>query len=60
MKNITLELTEDDVKNVLAALGEIPAKFSIEIILKIREQYQKQSIPAQESKKAEEMPKRSS
>jgi hypothetical protein len=35
---IKLELTLEDVNRILAALGEMPAKASIDTILKIRSQ----------------------
>lgn len=38
MKNVTLELTLEEVNLVLAGLGELQAKFSLGLIDKVRSQ----------------------
>jgi len=42
---ITLELTVEEVNIILTGLGELPAKASMALIAKIREQAQPQVIP---------------
>ena len=49
----TLELTLDEINIILAGLGELPAKQSINLIIKIQQQAQAQ-IKAKEDNKASE------
>lgn len=42
MQNIQFTLTADEANLVLAALGELPAKTSIGLILKLQEQAKQQ------------------
>jgi len=42
-KPFNITLTIDDLNLVLGALGELPAKASMSLIIKIREQAQQQS-----------------
>lgn len=43
----TLTLTTQEVNAVLAGLAELPAKVSLGLILKIKEQAEKQAQPAE-------------
>ena len=52
-KKVVLELTLDEVNVVLAGLGELPAKSSLNVIDKVRSQAVSQLQPA-EAKEAQE------
>jgi len=44
----TLNVTENEANIILAALGELPAKSSIDLILKLKEEFVKQIQENQE------------
>lgn len=42
MKEFTITVTEQEAQIILNGLGELPAKFSIELILKLKQQFEQQ------------------
>lgn len=42
MNMVKLELTTDEVNIILAGLGELPAKHSINLLIKVQQQAQEQ------------------
>lgn len=50
---LNLTLSNDDVNLLLAGLGELPAKFSLQLIQKIQLQVQEQLQPKEAAKSVE-------
>lgn len=50
----TIKVTENEANIILAALGELPAKTSIDLILKIKEEFVQQIQDKQEEAIADE------
>ena len=48
MQKLTLTLSPEEVNLLLAALGELPAKVSMALLLKVKEQCDPQMPPAQQ------------